>query len=71
MGVDIGLLCGIIKEMKGNKMETVVEKAYVTIHKNAACPVGMVPLSINIKDHTWTMMVPIDEYFEALNKGNK
>jgi len=52
-------------------METVVEKAYVTIHKNAACPVGMVPLSINIKDHTWTMMVPVDEYFEALNKGNK
>ena len=52
-------------------METVVEQAYVTIHRNAACPVGMGPLIINIKDHTWTMMVPIDEYLEALNKGSK
>jgi hypothetical protein len=68
-GVDIGLLCGIIKETKGNKMEHVIEKAYVTTDRNAARPVGMVPLTINIKDHTWTMMVPVDEYIEALNSS--
>ena len=48
-------------------MEVEVEQAYVTIHTNTAKPVGMVPLSININDHTWTMMVPEDEYQEAIS----
>ena len=51
-------------------MEVEVEQAYVTIHTNTAKPVGMVPLSINIKDHTWSMMVPEDEYQAATNPTN-
>tara|TARA_B100000745_G_C20033720_1_gene352011 strand:+ start:546 stop:707 length:162 start_codon:yes stop_codon:yes gene_type:complete len=51
-------------------MEVEVEQAYVTIHTNTAKPVGMVPLSININDYTWTMMVPEDEYQSAKEKYN-
>jgi hypothetical protein len=46
-------------------METRVSQAYVTIHTNTAKPVGMVPLSINIGGHVWTVMIPEDEYKEA------
>tara|TARA_R100000008_G_scaffold18655_1_gene9502 strand:- start:1126 stop:1278 length:153 start_codon:yes stop_codon:yes gene_type:complete len=49
-------------------METRVDNAYVTIHTNTAKPVGMVPLSINIGGHVWTVMVPEDEYKQAVKK---
>ena len=50
-------------------MEVEVTQAYVTTDRNAARPVGMVPLTITIKNYTWTMMVPADEYREALNEA--
>jgi hypothetical protein len=46
-------------------METRVNQAYVTVHTRTAKPVGMVPLSINIGGHVWTIMVPEDEYRNA------
>ena len=52
-------------------MEVKVTEAYVTTDRNSARPVGMVPLTINIKNYTWTMMVPADEYREALNERNQ
>ena len=52
-------------------MEIKVPEAYVTTDRNSARPVGMVPLTINIKNYTWTMMVPADEYREALNERNQ
>ena len=42
-----------------------VHEAYVTADRKAACPVRMVPLTINIGHYTWTMMVPINEYLDA------
>ena len=48
-------------------MEALVSQAVVTTHKDSARPVGMVPLTINIKDYTWTVMVPEDEYQDAIN----
>ena len=46
-------------------METRVDQAYVTVHTRTAKPVGMVPLSINIKGYVWTVMVSEDEYRDA------
>ena len=47
-------------------METRVDQAYVTVHTRTAKPVGMVPLSINIGSHVWSVMVPEDEYKAAI-----
>ena len=55
---------------KESTMETLVSQAVVTTHNDSARPVGMVPLTITINDHTWTMMVPEDEYQAATNPTN-
>ncbi len=51
-------------------METLVSQAVVTVHEDSARPVGMVPLTVTINDHTWTMMVPEDEYQAAKETYN-
>ena len=51
-------------------MEALVSQAVVTVHEDSARPVGMVPLTVTINDHTWTMMVPEDEYQAATNPTN-
>jgi len=48
-------------------METLVSQAVVTTHNDSARPAGMVPLTITVNDYTWTVMVPEDEYQDAIN----
>jgi len=47
-------------------METLVSQAVVTTHTDSARPAGMVPLTITVNDYTWTVMVPEDEYLDAI-----
>ena len=56
-----------LTKQRDKTMEALVSQAVVTVHEGSARPAGMVPLTITINDHTWTMLVPEDEYQEAIS----